>query len=67
MTRHRPHAQQPEPVLRAEPPPRSIRARPRTASVTDKISAITLSRRTPRGWLIGFGLAFLVVMVMLWP
>ena len=35
------------------------------ASVTDKISAITLSRRTPRGWFIGFGVAFLIVMVLL--
>src|SRR5262249_17002629 len=33
-------------------------------SVTDKISAITLSRRTPFGWWIGFGLAFLLVMVL---
>ena len=35
------------------------------ASVTDKISAITLSQGTPRGWLLGFGLAFLLVMVFL--
>jgi Ni/Fe-hydrogenase subunit HybB-like protein len=35
------------------------------ASVTDKISAITLSRGTPHGWLLGFGLAFIVVMVLL--
>src|SRR5215472_8644559 len=35
------------------------------ASVTDKISAITLSRGTPPGWWIGFGLAFLLVMVLL--
>jgi molybdopterin-containing oxidoreductase family membrane subunit len=34
-------------------------------SVTDKISAITLSRRTPRGWLIGFGVASLIVIVLL--
>jgi len=33
-------------------------------SVTDKISAITLSRRTPLSWWIGFGLAFLLVMVL---
>jgi molybdopterin-containing oxidoreductase family membrane subunit len=30
------------------------------ASVSDKISAIVLTRRTPRGWFIGFGLAFLL-------
>jgi Ni/Fe-hydrogenase subunit HybB-like protein len=35
-------------------------------SVTDKISAIVLTRRTPRGWLIGFGLSFLLVMVLLY-
>src|SRR5919108_5998272 len=28
------------------------------ASVTDKISSIVLTQRTPRGWLIGFGLSF---------
>jgi molybdopterin-containing oxidoreductase family membrane subunit len=32
--------------------------------VTDKISAITLSRRTPLGWWIGFGFAFIWVMVL---
>ncbi|MBW3543708.1 MAG: polysulfide reductase NrfD, partial [Planctomycetes bacterium] len=35
-------------------------------SVTDKISSIVLTRTTPRGWYIGFGLAFLLVMVFLW-
>ena len=35
------------------------------ATVTDKISAITLSRRTPLGWWIGFGFAFVLVMVLL--
>ena len=34
------------------------------ASVTDQISAIVLTRRTPRGWYIGFGVAFLLVMLM---
>jgi molybdopterin-containing oxidoreductase family membrane subunit len=34
-------------------------------SVTDKISAITLTSRTPRGWFIGFGIAFLLTMVLL--
>jgi molybdopterin-containing oxidoreductase family membrane subunit len=36
------------------------------ASVTDKISAITLSRRTPRGWWIGFGVTFVLVLVLLY-
>ena len=29
------------------------------SSVTDKIASIALSRRTPTGWFIGFGLAFM--------
>jgi Ni/Fe-hydrogenase subunit HybB-like protein len=33
-------------------------------SVTDKISAIVLTRKTPTGWWIGFGLSFLLVMVL---
>jgi Ni/Fe-hydrogenase subunit HybB-like protein len=36
------------------------------ASVTDKISAIVLGRRTPRGWLIGFGLSFALMMLLLY-
>ncbi|MGH7404657.1 MAG: NrfD/PsrC family molybdoenzyme membrane anchor subunit [Candidatus Methylomirabilales bacterium] len=36
------------------------------ASVTDKISAIVLTRRTPRGWFIGFGIAFTLVMLLLY-
>ena len=34
------------------------------ASVTDKISTIVLTGRTPRGWWIGFGLAFALVMLL---
>ncbi len=34
------------------------------SSVTDKIASIALSRRTPMGWFIGFGLAFMLVMMM---
>ena len=34
-------------------------------SVTDKISSIVLTRKTPRGWWIAFGLTFLVVMVLI--
>jgi molybdopterin-containing oxidoreductase family membrane subunit len=34
------------------------------ASVTDQISAIVLTRRTPRSWYIGFAVAFLLVMVL---
>jgi Ni/Fe-hydrogenase subunit HybB-like protein len=36
------------------------------ASVTDKISSIVLTRKTPRGWLFGFGLAFALVMLLLY-
>jgi Ni/Fe-hydrogenase subunit HybB-like protein len=35
------------------------------ASITDKISSIVLARRTPLGWLIGFGISFLLVMGLL--
>ena len=35
------------------------------ASVTDKISAIVLTRKTPMGWWVGFLLSFLLVMVLL--
>jgi molybdopterin-containing oxidoreductase family membrane subunit len=36
------------------------------ASVTDKISAIVLSRSTPRGWWIGFLISFALLMMFLW-
>src|ERR671925_2177578 len=36
------------------------------ASVTDKISSIVLTGKTPRGWLLGFGLAFALVMLLLY-
>jgi Ni/Fe-hydrogenase subunit HybB-like protein len=35
------------------------------ASVTDRISAIVLTRRTPRGWYFGFAVAFALLMTML--
>jgi Ni/Fe-hydrogenase subunit HybB-like protein len=35
-------------------------------TITDKISSIVLTRRAPRSWWIGFGLAFILVMVMLY-
>src|SRR5436305_3907117 len=35
-------------------------------TITDKISAIVLSRRTPLRWFIGFAVAFLLVMLLLW-
>jgi molybdopterin-containing oxidoreductase family membrane subunit len=36
------------------------------ATVTDKISAIVLTRATPRGWWLGFLAAFLIVMMMIY-
>ncbi|MFV0387356.1 MAG: NrfD/PsrC family molybdoenzyme membrane anchor subunit [Pyrinomonadaceae bacterium] len=35
------------------------------ASVTDKISDLTLKKRTPFGWFIGFGISFLVAQAMM--
>jgi Ni/Fe-hydrogenase subunit HybB-like protein len=34
-------------------------------SVTDKISAIVLTRKTPMGWWLGFGAAFLLTMLLM--
>jgi molybdopterin-containing oxidoreductase family membrane subunit len=35
------------------------------ATITDKISAIVLARRAPRGWLIGFALTFMLVVLLM--
>jgi molybdopterin-containing oxidoreductase family membrane subunit len=35
-------------------------------SVTDKISSIALSRRTPVGWFVGFGISFAVFMLLMY-
>src|SRR3954468_19580544 len=35
------------------------------ASVTDQISAIVLTRRTPRAWLVAFAIASMLVMVLM--
>jgi len=35
------------------------------ASVTDKISSVVLTHRTPRGWYIGFGIGFLLTMLLM--
>ncbi len=34
------------------------------ASVTDKISAIVLRKKTPKGWLLGFAIAFALCMLL---
>lgn len=36
------------------------------ASVTDKISSIVLTRGTPPGWVIGFGISFVLLMAFLY-
>ncbi|MEX2118977.1 MAG: NrfD/PsrC family molybdoenzyme membrane anchor subunit [Pirellulales bacterium] len=36
------------------------------ASVTDKISAIVLSRQSPRSWFVGFAISFVLLMVFLY-
>jgi molybdopterin-containing oxidoreductase family membrane subunit len=36
------------------------------ASVTDQISAIVLTRRTPKGWFVGFGISFVLLMAFLY-
>ncbi|HEX9653848.1 MAG TPA: NrfD/PsrC family molybdoenzyme membrane anchor subunit [bacterium] len=35
------------------------------ASVTDKISSIVLTRKTPKSWFIGFGISFILLMALL--
>jgi len=39
---------------------------PTLGSVTDKISSIVLGARTPRGWYLGFSIAFLGVILLMW-
>jgi Ni/Fe-hydrogenase subunit HybB-like protein len=34
-------------------------------SVSDKISSVVLARRTPRGWYIGFGIGFILTIILL--
>ncbi len=36
------------------------------ATVTDKISSIVLARKTPLGWVVGFGISFLMMMMLFW-
>jgi molybdopterin-containing oxidoreductase family membrane subunit len=53
----------------APPPPRDSRAvigpGHTFGSVTDKISAIVMTRKTPLFWFIGFSIGFLLTMVLL--
>ena len=36
------------------------------ATVTDQISAVVLNKRTPPGWFFGFGIAFILVLALLY-
>ncbi len=56
----------PGPIEQVEPEIPVIRPGHTYASVTDKISAIVLTRGTSRGWYIGFGLVFSLVMMLMY-
>ncbi len=51
------------PVVPAEPP--VIGPGHTFATVTDKISAIVLTQKAPRAWWVGFGIAFVFTMILL--
>jgi Ni/Fe-hydrogenase subunit HybB-like protein len=57
----------PEGHALSEPPPRPPLIGPghTFGSVTDKISAIVLGRRTPLAWFIGFGVGFFLFLVLM--
>ncbi|MFQ5931874.1 MAG: NrfD/PsrC family molybdoenzyme membrane anchor subunit [Nitrospiraceae bacterium] len=48
------------------PGPATIEPGHTYASVSDKISAMVLTRRTPRSWFVGFGISFALVMLLLY-
>ncbi len=59
-----PEARKPNP---SAPPPRPVLEPGHTfASVTDKISTVVLTRKTPRGWFVGFGISFALVLLLLY-
>src|SRR6476619_3623954 len=53
--------------IAADLPPKSLVIEPghTYASVTDQISAIVLTRRTPKGWLVMFGVASLLLTIFM--
>lgn len=55
-------------MLEPEKPPTAAIIRPghSLSSITDTISKIVLQRHTPRGWFVGLGIGFALVMVLLW-
>ncbi|HEY7288412.1 MAG TPA: NrfD/PsrC family molybdoenzyme membrane anchor subunit [Vicinamibacterales bacterium] len=58
----------PEPAPTRDPnaPPPVISPGYTYASVTDAISSIVLTRPTPPAWMVGFGIAFLLVMLLMY-
>ncbi|MBI4476225.1 MAG: polysulfide reductase NrfD [Acidobacteria bacterium] len=55
---------EPVPAPASYGPPPVIAPGHTFGSVTDKISSIVLTRRTPFAWFVGFGIAFLLAMVL---
>jgi molybdopterin-containing oxidoreductase family membrane subunit len=53
-------------ALPPPPGPELIAGDHTLASVTEKIASITLTRRTPLGWFVGFALSFALFMGLLW-
>src|SRR2546423_536154 len=60
------------PTEEARPTPAAIAGKPPIimpghtfASVTDKISSIVLGRRASMGWILGFGIAFMITMMLM--
>jgi molybdopterin-containing oxidoreductase family membrane subunit len=49
----------------ANAPPPTLAPGHTYASVTDEIGGVVLTRRTPRGWILGFALSFLLLQVFL--
>ena len=54
-----------EPARTPPAPPPVIEPGHTFATITDKISAIVLRRRTSRGWLVGFGISFFFLLVLM--
>jgi molybdopterin-containing oxidoreductase family membrane subunit len=57
-------AQLPEPTGSKNPSPPVLAPGYTFAAVTDKISSIVLTRRWSKGWLLGFGISFSLLMVL---
>jgi len=58
--------EKPEVTPDTEPPLPLIEPGYDYATITDKISAIVLTRPTPRVWYIGFGISFVLVLILLY-